>query len=351
MRAIKDRIARPAIRLAIISIEPLYHAQQVSWRKSSVRDLQGKSAHHSSVTQTTQKQKNKYEVKPQYEELYKQLNMQHAINQFYEYMRAIKDRIARPAIRLAIISIEPLYHAQQVSWRKSSVRDLQGKSAHHSSVVFRHDKSVGHHSDDRVGIFRHNKSVGQSQRGSQSAAACTKPVDVNSRELSTETSRCPQQNQTQQPVVAFSKNIQDDTVPTNSNDAVAPQRIPHNNSLATGTRRNTQNAAFQLIKTTSHNICHPICRQISGSSNHRLVALSNATTETSSQHSKMLTNTCRFLNHPRDCAPRLPAETTSSATTASRYLSKQNDDVFLVLYSNYLNQISPAASYSTVDSR
>ncbi|KZV23469.1 hypothetical protein F511_37809 [Dorcoceras hygrometricum] len=85
--------------------------------------------------------------------------MQHAINQFYECMRAIKDRIARPASRLAIISIEPLYHAQQVSRWKSSIRV-------HSSVVFRHDKSVDHHSDDSIGLFRHNKSVGQSQRGS-----------------------------------------------------------------------------------------------------------------------------------------------------------------------------------------
>ncbi|KZV19838.1 hypothetical protein F511_34446 [Dorcoceras hygrometricum] len=105
---------------------------------------------------------NKHEVKP------KQLNMQHAINQCYECMRAIKDRISRPASQLAIISIEPLYHAQQVSRWKSSIRDLQDPSAHHSSVVFRHDMSVGHHSDDSVGIFRHNKSVGQSQRGSQS---------------------------------------------------------------------------------------------------------------------------------------------------------------------------------------
>ncbi|KZV23430.1 hypothetical protein F511_36088 [Dorcoceras hygrometricum] len=114
------------------------------------------------------KQENKYEVKPQYEELSKQLNMKHAINQCYECMRAIKDRIARLASRLAIISIEPLYHAHQVSRWKSFVRDLQGPSAHQSSVVFRHDKSVGHHSNDSVGLFRHDKSVVQSQRGSQS---------------------------------------------------------------------------------------------------------------------------------------------------------------------------------------
>ncbi|KZV23579.1 hypothetical protein F511_35936 [Dorcoceras hygrometricum] len=83
-------------------------------------------------------------------------------------MRAIKDQIARLASQVAIITIEPQYQAQQVSRWKSSVRDLQESSAHHSSVVFRHDKSVGHHSDDSVGLFRHDKSVCQSQRGSQS---------------------------------------------------------------------------------------------------------------------------------------------------------------------------------------
>ncbi|KZV54670.1 NAC domain-containing protein 100-like [Dorcoceras hygrometricum] len=40
-----------------------------------------------------------------------------------------------------------------------------------------------------------------------------------------------------------------------------------------------------------------------GSSNHRLVAPSSATAETSSQHSKMLTNTCHSLVDPRISAP------------------------------------------------
>ncbi|KZV26447.1 hypothetical protein F511_37178 [Dorcoceras hygrometricum] len=215
------------------------------------------------------KQENKYEVKPQYEELSKQLIMRHAISQ-YECMRAIKDRIARPVYQLAIISIETLYHAQQVSRWKSSVHDLQDPSAHHSLVVFRHDKSVDHHSDDSVGLFRHDqlKGLGKANPASpkssktgvgigrnlkkkrsgeqyqtrvstekkirnigskiflsvdqhfyiynpqiQQLLLATKPVDVNSRELSTET------------VVAFSKNIQNDTVPTNSNDAVAVHQL------------------------------------------------------------------------------------------------------------------------------
>ncbi|KZV40188.1 hypothetical protein F511_05665 [Dorcoceras hygrometricum] len=54
--------------------------------------------------------------------------MQHAIINAMKCMRAIKDRIARPASQLAIISIEPLYHAQRVSRWKSSVRDLQDSS-------------------------------------------------------------------------------------------------------------------------------------------------------------------------------------------------------------------------------
>ncbi|KZV15755.1 myosin-15-like [Dorcoceras hygrometricum] len=80
----------------------------------------------------------------------KQLIMQHAIINAMKCMRAIKDRIARPVYKLENQSVEPLYHAQQVSRWKSSVRDLQDPSAHHSSVVFRHDKSVGHHSDGSI---------------------------------------------------------------------------------------------------------------------------------------------------------------------------------------------------------
>ncbi|KZV38369.1 hypothetical protein F511_19890 [Dorcoceras hygrometricum] len=61
--------------------------------------------------------------------------MQHAIINAMKCMRAIKDRIARPVYQLAIISSEPLYHAQQICRWKSSVRDYRGPSAHHSSVV------------------------------------------------------------------------------------------------------------------------------------------------------------------------------------------------------------------------
>ncbi|KZV23658.1 mediator-associated protein 1-like [Dorcoceras hygrometricum] len=88
-------------------------------------------------TQTTQKQENKYEIKPQYEELSKQLIMQHAIIDAMKCMRAIKGRIAKPVNQLAIhlsrASIPRTMHQSG----KSSVRDLQSPSAHHSSMVFR----------------------------------------------------------------------------------------------------------------------------------------------------------------------------------------------------------------------
>ncbi|KZV22843.1 hypothetical protein F511_19435 [Dorcoceras hygrometricum] len=51
------------------------------------------------------KQESKYEVKPQYEDLSKQLIMQHAIINAMKCMRAIKDRIAKLVYQLAIISI------------------------------------------------------------------------------------------------------------------------------------------------------------------------------------------------------------------------------------------------------
>ncbi|KZV49097.1 hypothetical protein F511_27802 [Dorcoceras hygrometricum] len=63
-------------------------------------------------------QENKYEVKPQYEELSKQLIMQHAIINAMKCMRAIKNRIARPVYQLAIISSQPhtrsVYHREPV---------------------------------------------------------------------------------------------------------------------------------------------------------------------------------------------------------------------------------------------
>ncbi|KZV40737.1 hypothetical protein F511_14777 [Dorcoceras hygrometricum] len=46
--------------------------------------------------------------------------------------------------------------------------------SHHSSVVSRHNQSVGHHSDDSVVPFRHDTSVCRSQRGSISGSQSIK---------------------------------------------------------------------------------------------------------------------------------------------------------------------------------
>ncbi|KZV36015.1 hypothetical protein F511_33400 [Dorcoceras hygrometricum] len=120
-----------------------------------------------SKTQTTQKREKKYEVKPQYEELSKQLIMQHAIINAMKCMRVVKGRIARPVNQLANHLSRASIPRTVYQPGKSSIRDLQSPSAHHSSVVFRHNQSVGHHSDDSIGLFRHNSSVGQSHCGSQ----------------------------------------------------------------------------------------------------------------------------------------------------------------------------------------
>ncbi|KZV19292.1 flavonol sulfotransferase-like [Dorcoceras hygrometricum] len=94
--------------------------------------------------------------------------MQHAIINAMKCMRAIKGRIARPVNQLENHLNRASIPRTVYQPGKSSVRDLQSPSAHHSSVVFRHNQSVGHHSDDSIGLFRHDTSVGQSQRGSQS---------------------------------------------------------------------------------------------------------------------------------------------------------------------------------------
>ncbi|KZV29324.1 hypothetical protein F511_20095 [Dorcoceras hygrometricum] len=66
---------------------------------------------------------------------------------------------------------------------KSSVRDLQDPSAHHSSVVFRNDNSVAHHSDDSVGPFRNDSSVCRSQRGSQSGLTAETKLKTSWKQL------------------------------------------------------------------------------------------------------------------------------------------------------------------------
>ncbi|KZV33705.1 pentatricopeptide repeat-containing protein mitochondrial [Dorcoceras hygrometricum] len=108
---------------------------------------------------------NKYEVKPQYEELSKQINMQHAINQCYECMRLSKeisqlDRCNNRQIlscRLYTTVYQPGNHRSVIIGARQPI------TARWETLV-----SGSHRSDDRVGLFRHDPLVGQSQRGTQS---------------------------------------------------------------------------------------------------------------------------------------------------------------------------------------
>ncbi|KZV36661.1 hypothetical protein F511_26668 [Dorcoceras hygrometricum] len=77
-----------------------------------------KIPHLGNTDPNNKSRKRKYEVKPQYEEPSKQQIMRHAINQCYEIHE---------------------------SYQKNRT------VSHHSSVVFRHNQSVCHHSDDSVG--------------------------------------------------------------------------------------------------------------------------------------------------------------------------------------------------------
>ncbi|KZV54764.1 hypothetical protein F511_41559 [Dorcoceras hygrometricum] len=114
---------------------------------------------------------------------------------------------------------------------KSLVRDLQSPSAHHSSVILRHNQSVGHHSDDSVGLFRNKSSVGQSQRGSRIRSSINLSIRLKiccspkSADIETDISSSSQRNQQQPSDVVFSKERQNDTTSTNQNDAASLQQL------------------------------------------------------------------------------------------------------------------------------
>ncbi|KZV49541.1 hypothetical protein F511_25140 [Dorcoceras hygrometricum] len=272
------------------------------------------------------KQENKYEVKPQYEELSKQLIMQHAIINSIKCMRAIKDRIARPVYQLAIISVR-LYTRTVYQPGKSSVRHHRSPSAHHSSVVFRHNKSVGHHYDDSVGLFRHNSSklsrtsnllgklniqrMPSSNQNFLVAIPTVKnltPVLLLNKVLESNTKlrtlgisyptagtsrrtigfHCTKKSAASRSSprslhsfkwVTIERASHRDSSATKIAQIIGGERRQSagikSRSLATGTRRNTQNAAFPLNQTTSLLISDWFFKP----------------------------NTCRFLDHSHNCAP------------------------------------------------
>ncbi|KZV19724.1 hypothetical protein F511_34953 [Dorcoceras hygrometricum] len=81
---------------------------------------------------------------------------------------AVKEnRSSRPANQLVVNLNRASIPAQCINrgnHRSVIIRPV----SHHSSVVFRHNQSVGHHFDDSVVPFRHDTSVCRSQRGSLS---------------------------------------------------------------------------------------------------------------------------------------------------------------------------------------
>ncbi|KZV53670.1 hypothetical protein F511_38948 [Dorcoceras hygrometricum] len=108
---------------------------------------------------------NKYEVKPQYEELSKQINMQHAINQCYECMRLSKEISQLGQYNNRQIISCRLYTTvyQPGNHRSVIIRARQPITARWETLV-----SGSHRSDDSVGLYGHDPPAGQSQRGTQS---------------------------------------------------------------------------------------------------------------------------------------------------------------------------------------
>ncbi|KZV53654.1 hypothetical protein F511_38991 [Dorcoceras hygrometricum] len=143
-------------------------------------------------------------------------------------------------------------------------------------------------------------------------------------------------NQQQPTDVAFAKEHQNDAASTNQNDAVALQHLttdffPNNQQMVAlnnsngvvkdtspllptvDQKRYTQNAAFQLIKTTSPLISDWFLKPTAGHSAGTIPHNATADSATIQQSTpKSLTNTCRFLVNPH-----------IRATAASRYLFKR----------------------------
>ncbi|KZV43028.1 putative pectinesterase/pectinesterase inhibitor 33-like [Dorcoceras hygrometricum] len=98
---------------------------------------------------------------------------QHPKNALPDFSRNLRTPAASCSIPQAVL--QPLMGNNRKSKPQGCINRGNHRSVivrpiiHHSSVVFRHNQSVGHHSDDSVGPFRHDTSVYRSQRGSISA--------------------------------------------------------------------------------------------------------------------------------------------------------------------------------------
>ncbi|KZV56791.1 AT-rich interactive domain-containing protein 4-like [Dorcoceras hygrometricum] len=236
------------------------------------------------------KKENKYDVKPQYEELSKQLVMQHDIIDAMKCMRAIKDQIARPVYQLAIISIKPLYHAQPISRWKSSVRDHRSPSAHHSSVVDTRIRSNQNFSvaiptvKNLTPVLLLNKVLASNTKlttigiSYPTAGTSGRTIGFHCTKKSTASWSYPRSLHSFK-WVTIERASHRDSSATKIAQIIGGERRKSagikSRSLATGTRRNTQNAAFPLNQMTSLLISDWFFKP----------------------------NTCHFLDHSQNFAP------------------------------------------------
>ncbi|KZV24652.1 hypothetical protein F511_37001 [Dorcoceras hygrometricum] len=181
--------------------------------------------------------KTEYEVKPQYEELFKQLT------------------------------------CNMLRWKSSGPVSPSQLGGRHSNG--------SHHSDDSVGLFGHDSTIGQSQRGTQSASIY----------LNRFHKQRPATKSSLRPLKLHGK-AQPKSWKLKSVQAGHPIATLKTQRFNLSKRRHTAYVTLSVARYLA-----------TGSSNHRMVAPSNATAEISSQHSKMLTNTCRSFVDPCISAP------------------------------------------------
>ncbi|KZV51721.1 inactive leucine-rich repeat receptor-like protein kinase-like [Dorcoceras hygrometricum] len=167
------------------------------------------------LTQTTQKQEKKYEVKPQYEELSKQLIMQHAIINAMKCMRAIKDRIARPVNQLVLQVYVGINN--------------KGKAQNREELLHRSSKPTNEQPDEI------------SQQSSNEQQLCASSSILSTASIKKQT-------------LHYTTEHQNDIVPTNQNDVVALHQLipnPFRNNQQLVTLKLTQNddvSRFPLTK-------------------------------------------------------------------------------------------------------
>ncbi|KZV49534.1 hypothetical protein F511_28337 [Dorcoceras hygrometricum] len=244
--------------------------------------------------------KTEYEVKPQYEELSKQLNMQHAINQCYECMKAIKEsdspsqlggRHSNPIVTTPMIALDFSGTTQRSASHNMAPNQVI-KSICQGSICMRVCQSISMHNAykayymkarlESMGIDGRNVRMNSVGRGFEyedkkyqvlnnskcrstllyitlkSNSCCPRKysVDVNSRYLTADTISSFFRLE---PAATTSRYTlkgkhQNDIVPTNSNDVAALHQLTTDISQqpsATDIVKLLKTTTHQLIQTTS----------------------------------------------------------------------------------------------------